>query len=164
MASFFYGESSPDLFMMNLNPISGQTTTTNVHNNHFGLQQHRPRVGKLDEVDHIEQGDSPISTFSNGGVFRDLAPAYLRAAQELLNEIVSVGNRSRGAKQEQQMSKESVIYGVGDIYSGHKPGVSACRQELEMKKAKLISMVEKVIQFYPTFRYAHGIKNIRNLY
>lgn len=151
MAAFFHGESEmrepfSDLFMMNLNPFLEPTTTTNAHNHHvynlcFGFQQHRPR----DEVDHIEQGNSSISTFSNGGVFRALAPIYLRAAQELLNEIVNVGNGSHGAKQDRPMSKESTIYGVGDINGGHKPGVAA----LQMKKAKLISMVETVTYLYP---------------
>ncbi|KAG7568187.1 POX domain [Arabidopsis thaliana x Arabidopsis arenosa] len=153
MAAFFHGESemrepSSDLFMMNLNPFLEPTTTTNACNHHFynlcfGSQQYRPR----DEVDHIEQGNSSISTFSNGGVFRALAPIYLRAAQELLNEIVNVGNGSHGAKQDRPMSKESTIYGVGDINGGHKPGVAA----LQMKKAKLISMVETVEQRYKQY-------------
>ncbi|KAL1208812.1 BEL1-like homeodomain protein 5 [Cardamine amara subsp. amara] len=152
MAAFFYGEPSSDLFMMNLNPFSGQTTSTTVHDNHFGSQQPRPRVRKLDEVDHIEEGDySSVSTFSNGGVFKALAPTYLRAAQELLNEIVNVGNGSRGTEKEQQLSKESAIYGVGGIYGGHKPNVAACWQELQMKKSKLISMVEKVEQKYKQY-------------
>ncbi|XP_010417873.1 PREDICTED: BEL1-like homeodomain protein 5 [Camelina sativa] len=152
MASFFHGESnmrepSSDIFMMNLNPFPEPTITSNAHNHHFdnlcfGSQQHGPR----DEVeDHI----SSVSTYSYEGVFRGLTPIYLRAAQELLNEIVNVGNGSHGAKQEPRMSKESAIYGKGDIVGGgHTPGVAAYRQELEMKRAKLISMVEKVEQRY----------------
>ncbi|KAL9300853.1 BEL1-like homeodomain protein 5 [Arabidopsis thaliana] len=153
MAAFFLGESemrehSSDLFMMTLNPFREQTTTTNAHDDHFynlcfGSQQYRPR----DEVGHIEQGNSSISTFSNGGVFRALAPIYLKAAQELLNEIVNVGNGSHGAKQERPVSKESTIYGVEDINGGYKPGVAA----LQMKKAKLISMGEMVEQRYKQY-------------
>ncbi|CAE6015377.1 unnamed protein product [Arabidopsis arenosa] len=153
MAAFFHGESEmrepfSDLFMMNLNSFSDPTTTTDARNHHFynlcfGSQQHRPR----DEVDHIEQGNSSISTFSNGGVFRVLAPIYLRAAQELLNEIVNFGNGSHGVKLERPMSIESKIYRVGDISGGHKPGVAA----LQMKKAKLISMVETVEQRYKQY-------------
>ncbi|EOA27132.1 hypothetical protein CARUB_v10023231mg [Capsella rubella] len=160
MASFFNGESdmrdqpSSDLFMMNLNPFTEPTTTTNGHNHHFYnlcfvSQQHGPR----DEVDHLEQGNSSISTFSNQElVFKALAPIYLRAAQELLNEIVNLGNGSHGAKQKQPMSKESGIYGNGGILGGHKPGVAGYRQELEIKKAKLISMVEKVEQRYKQYQ------------
>lgn len=161
MVAFFNGEAemretTSDLFMMNMNPFSYPTTTINAHNHHFynlcvASQQHRPRVSKLDEVDHIEQGNSSISTVSNGGVtqsIRVLAPTYLKAAQELLDGIVNVGNGSRGAKQEQHMNKESEIYGLynsfGDINGGRKPDVVACRQELQIKKEKLMSMVEKV--------------------
>lgn len=156
-AAFFHGdqsdmrEPSSDLYMMNLNPFREPTTTTNhFYNLCFGSQQHGPQ----DEVDHIEQGTSSISKFSNGGVFRALAPIYLRAAQELLNEIVNVGNGSHVAKQERRMSKESAIYGNEDINGGHKPGVAAYRLELEMKKAKLISMVEKVTHYSHVNKYA----------
>ncbi|ESQ50133.1 hypothetical protein EUTSA_v10002247mg [Eutrema salsugineum] len=167
MAAFFHGESemrepSSDLFMMNLNPFSDPTTTINDHNHHlynmcFGSQHHPRRVSK-DEVGLIEEGNSSISTVSNRGVtqgFRVLDPTYLKAAQELLNENVNVGYGCRGAKQEQEMNKESVIcgmnYGVGDINVSHKPGVAGCRKELQMKKAKLILMVEKVEQRYKQY-------------
>lgn len=165
MAVFFQGETemrepSSDLFMVNLNPSPDQTMTINAHNNHFynlcfAPQQHPQRMNKYEVLDHIEQANcSAISTVSNGRVtqsFRALAPTYLRVAQELLNEIVHVGRGSRGAKQEQQMNNESATYGlyngVGNINGGPKPGV--CRQELQLKRAKLISMVEKVTYLCP---------------
>lgn len=163
MAVFFEGETemrepSSDLFMVNLNPSSDQTMTINTHNNHFynlyfAPQQHQRRMNKYEVLDHIEQANSStISTISNGRVaqsFRALAPTYLKVAQELLNEIVHVGNGSRGAKQEKRMNKESATYelynGVGNING--EPGV--CRQELQLKRAKLISMVEKVTYLCP---------------
>lgn len=160
MAVFFQGETemrepSSDLFMVNLNPSPDQTMTINDHNNHFynlcfAPQQHSRRMNKYEALDHIEQANSStISTVSNGGVtqrFRALAPTYLKVAQELLNEIVRVGNGSRGAKQEQQMNKEPVTYG---LYNG------VCRQELQLKRSKLISMVEKVTYLCPPYRYSH---------
>ncbi|CAA7022690.1 unnamed protein product [Microthlaspi erraticum] len=168
MAAFFNGETemretTSDLLMMNMNPFSFPTTTINAHNHHLynlcvASQQHGPRVSKLDEVDHIEQGNSSISTVSNGGVtqsIRVLAPTYLKAAQELLDGMVSVGNGIRGAKQEQHMNKGSEIYGLynsfGDINGGRKPDVAACRQELQIKKEKLMSMKEKVEQRYKQY-------------
>ncbi|KAG2308378.1 hypothetical protein Bca52824_028126 [Brassica carinata] len=167
MAVFFQGETemrepSSDLFMVNLNPFPDQTMTINAHNNHFynlcfAPQQHPRRMNKYEALDHIEQANSStISTISNGGVtqrFRALAPTYLKVAQELLDEIVHVGNGSRGAKQEQQMNKESATYGlyngVGNKNGGPKPGV--CRQELQLKREKLLSMVEKVEQIYKQY-------------
>ncbi|CAH2060902.1 unnamed protein product [Thlaspi arvense] len=163
MSAFFHGETemrepSSDLFMMNMNPFSDPTTTINTHNHNFynlgfGSQQHLRRVSK-DEVDRTEQGNSSIPTVSNGGVtesFMVLSPIYLKAAQELLNEIVAVGNGCRGATQEQQMNKESAIYEVGDNNGVHIPGAAACRQELQAKKVKLISMVKKVEQRYKQY-------------
>lgn len=158
MTGFFHGESemrepSSDVFMMNLNPFPDPTTIINAQNSHFynlcfGSEQHPRRVSK-DEVYHIEHGNSSIATVSYGGVtqsFGDLAPTYLKSAQELLNEIVNVGNSSRGVKQEQHMNLIYEKYKrVGDINGGHKPCVGADRQELQIKKAKLISMAERVI-------------------
>ncbi|OMO50986.1 hypothetical protein COLO4_37853 [Corchorus olitorius] len=101
---------------------------------------------------------SSVSVVSNGinnpgGVQSVvMGSKYLRAAQELLDEVVNVGKGikssdvSEGTKERIKMNKESVAAAEASSENGAKRGpelTTAQRQELQMKKAKLVSMVDE---------------------
>ena len=104
-------------------------------------------------------GNSPssVSAVSNGisGVQSViLGTKYLKAAQELLDDVVNVGNEIKvdsmeGNKDKRKMNKESTAV-IGDDpgeSSGAKQGAeltTAQRQELQMKKTKLVTMLDEV--------------------
>ncbi|KAK9170297.1 hypothetical protein Syun_002437 [Stephania yunnanensis] len=100
-----------------------------------------------------------------------LGSKYLKAAQELLDEVVNVGNGikselSKGGKDSNQHSKVSrdstVVTGhegsnCGGESSGKRGGSAdlstAEKQELQMKKAKLVSMLDEVEQRYRQYHH-----------
>ncbi|XP_059300325.1 BEL1-like homeodomain protein 1 [Lycium ferocissimum] len=99
-----------------------------------------------------------------------LGSKYLKAAQELLDELVNiVGKGTKGYDQkkgENSMNKESMPLasdvntssGGGESSSRQKNEVAvefttAQRQELQMKKAKLITMLEEVEQRYRQYHH-----------
>lgn len=123
------------------------------------------------EVDHIQgqvptmspaaddemriSGNSPssASVVSNGipGVQSVvLGSKYLRAAQELLDEVVNVGKvikpeASEGTKESLKADKEPVGSTADEDAAQRGPELTtAQRQELQMKKAKLDSMLDEV--------------------
>lgn len=87
-----------------------------------------------------------------------LSSKYLKAAQELLDEVVNVGNgirtetsKKNGGQQSKIMGGESLAAvscdgSVGGEGSGKRAAdlSTAERQEIQMKKAKLISMLDEV--------------------
>lgn len=93
-----------------------------------------------------------------------LGSKYLRAAQEVLEEVVIVGkgviNQEGAMKEKMKANKESTSGGNRDCSSGGdgggrggensgngKPGVelsTAQRQELQMKKSKLVTILDEV--------------------
>ncbi|KAL2328404.1 hypothetical protein Fmac_021831 [Flemingia macrophylla] len=94
-----------------------------------------------------------------------LGSKYLKSTQELLDEVVNVGKGiskgeepMEGAKKEKIKGNIESTSGVGDgsscggeNNSGGKQGVelsTAQRQELQMKKTKLVSMLDEVDQRY----------------
>ncbi|KAI3461247.1 hypothetical protein Pfo_017910 [Paulownia fortunei] len=91
---------------------------------------------------------------------------YLKAAQELLDEVANVGkgtktDRPEGSRDKAKMIKESIgtnadaSSGGGD--SGNKDGgaelTTAQRQEIQMKKSKLNSMLDEVEQRYRQYHH-----------
>ncbi|KAL4335883.1 hypothetical protein GQ457_07G042880 [Hibiscus cannabinus] len=91
---------------------------------------------------------------------------YLTAAQELLDEVVNVGqglktDPSEGTKEKIKVNKESkddVTGGEGSSAgeNGDKPGpelTTVQRQELQMKKAKLVTMLDEVEQRYRQYHH-----------
>ncbi|MCD7446542.1 hypothetical protein HAX54_009225 [Datura stramonium] len=102
-----------------------------------------------------------------------LGSKYLKAAQELLDEVVNiVGKSIKGSddqkKGENSMNKESMPLasdvntsstgGGGESSSRQKNEVAAelttaQRQELQMKKAKLVTMLEEVEQRYRQYHH-----------
>ncbi|VVA27896.1 PREDICTED: BEL1 homeodomain [Prunus dulcis] len=100
---------------------------------------------------------SSVSAMSHGFSGVLLGSKYLKAAQELLDEVVHVGKGSNadeldgGIKDKMKVSRETTA-GIGASSSGGvKQGAelnTAQRQELQMKKAKLVSMLDEVEQRY----------------
>ncbi|KAG5602751.1 hypothetical protein H5410_034121 [Solanum commersonii] len=99
-----------------------------------------------------------------------LGSKYLKAAQELLDEVVNiVGKSIKGddQKKDNSMNKESMPLasdvnttssGGGESSSRQKNEVAvelttAQRQELQMKKAKLLAMLEEVEQRYRQYHH-----------
>jgi Associated with HOX len=83
---------------------------------------------------------------------------YLKAAQELLDEVVNVGkggkgesgkgascNIGRGAKKDGKEKAESASGGEEEKNMAVAELTTAERQELQMKKAKLVNMLDEVI-------------------
>ncbi|XVF76090.1 hypothetical protein PTKIN_Ptkin13bG0238200 [Pterospermum kingtungense] len=100
-----------------------------------------------------------------------LSSKYLKAAQELLDEVVNVnnngitknepakkssGNNSNCSKAIGELSAAVAADGSGDGEAGGKSGAeltTAERQEIQMKKAKLINMLDEVDQRYRQYHH-----------
>nr|KYP39060.1 BEL1-like homeodomain protein 1 [Cajanus cajan] len=99
-----------------------------------------------------------------------LGSKYLKSTQELLDEVVNVGKgiskgeeSMEGAKKEKMKGNIESTSGVGDgsscggeNNSGGKQGgelSTAQRQELQMKKSKLVSMLDEVEQRYRQYHH-----------
>uniref|UniRef100_A0A2P2JMT8 Homeobox domain-containing protein n=2 Tax=Rhizophora mucronata TaxID=61149 RepID=A0A2P2JMT8_RHIMU len=127
-------------------------------------------ISSTDDVRIAGNSPSSVSAVSNGGVSGmqsvSLGSKYLRAAQELLDEVVNVGNAIRndftdGAKEKMKMNKETII-GEGSSGGGPRGESSANggaelnttqKQELQMKKAKLINILDEVEQRYRQYHH-----------
>ncbi|KAK7324831.1 hypothetical protein VNO77_28703 [Canavalia gladiata] len=107
-------------------------------------------------------GNSPSSA-SNSVV---LGSKYLKAAQELLDEVVNVGKgiekfvEGGNNKEKMKANRESITSGAGgDGSSENSAGKqvvelsTAQRQELQMKKSKLVSMLDEVEQRYRQYHH-----------
>ncbi|XVE79164.1 hypothetical protein DITRI_Ditri14bG0036000 [Diplodiscus trichospermus] len=131
-------------------------------------QPHVPTMSLADDMRISGNSPSSVSVVSNGisGVQSVvLGSKYLRAAQELLDEVVNVGKGIKtevpeGTKEKIKMNKESVAAvteeGSSAGENGTKRGAeltTAQRQELQMKKAKLVSMFDEVEQRYRQYHH-----------
>ncbi|XP_042476501.1 BEL1-like homeodomain protein 1 isoform X2 [Macadamia integrifolia] len=114
---------------------------------------------------------SPASAVPNGISGMQsvlLGSKYLKAAQQLLDEVVNVGNgikneSSKGVKGQSKINRESTATtgegssgGAGGGETSTKRGAeltTAERQELQMKKAKLVSMLDEVEQRYRHYHH-----------
>ncbi|MBA0704169.1 hypothetical protein Golax_016442 [Gossypium laxum] len=114
-----------------------------------------------DEIRISGNSPSSASVVSNGipGVQSVVSGSkYLRAAQELLDEVVNVGKVikpevSEGTKEKIKADKEPVGSSAGEDGAQRGPELTtAQRQELQMKKAKLVSMLDEVEQRYRQYR------------
>ncbi|XP_010263012.1 PREDICTED: BEL1-like homeodomain protein 1 [Nelumbo nucifera] len=93
-----------------------------------------------------------------------LGSKYLKAAQQLLDEVVNVGKgikteSAKGSKGLSKLSRDSNA-GSGEVSNAGetstKPAVeftTAERQELQMRKAKLVSMLDEVEQRYRQYHH-----------
>ncbi|KAL4283639.1 hypothetical protein GQ457_16G007890 [Hibiscus cannabinus] len=135
------------------------------------IQVQQPQVPTMSLADDLRiSGNSPslVSVVSNGisgAQSMVLGSKYLRAAQELLDEVVNVGKGtkadvSEGTKEKIKVNKEAVAAVNGEGSSAAEDGTkrgaeltTAQRQELQMKKAKLISMLDEVEQRYRQYHH-----------
>ncbi|KAF6158969.1 hypothetical protein GIB67_042050 [Kingdonia uniflora] len=121
-----------------------------------------------DEI-RVSNGNSSSSAsgVSNGNSSMQsvlLGSKYLKAAQQVLDEVVNVGNGiktelSKGSKEQRGTGKESTVT-AGEASIGEEMSVkrgveltTAERQELQMKKAKLVSMLDEVEQRYRQYNH-----------
>ncbi|KAJ0084050.1 hypothetical protein Patl1_30304 [Pistacia atlantica] len=106
---------------------------------------------------------SSVSVVSNGISSMPsvvLGSKYLKAAQELLDEVVNVGNMMsyspKASKEKMKLSKETtVVTGEGSSNGSESSSAkiaaeltTAQRQELQIKKGKFVSMLDEVEQRY----------------
>ncbi|CAK9152952.1 unnamed protein product [Ilex paraguariensis] len=110
---------------------------------------------------------SGISNGVNGMQSVFLSSKYLKAAQELLDEVVNVGRgvkstdqSAKGAKMQTKTSEESSEVAAGERQTGGESGAkrsaelsTADRQEIQMKKAKLVNMLDEVEQRYRQYHH-----------
>ncbi|CAN4120169.1 unnamed protein product [Withania somnifera] len=111
--------------------------------------------------------DHTTSSFSisNGMI---VGSKYLKVAQELLDEVVNVGKNikflnglegdNHANKEKHKLENELISLASDDIESSSQKNsvvelTTAQRQELQMKKAKLISMLDEVDQSYRQYHY-----------
>ncbi|GMJ10660.1 BEL1-like homeodomain 1, embryo sac development arrest 29 [Hibiscus trionum] len=133
--------------------------------------QQQPQVQPMSLADDVRiSGNSPssVSVVSNGISGAQsvvLGSKYLRAAQELLDEVVNVGKGiktdvSEGTKEKIKVNKEPVAAVTGEGSSAGENGIkrgaeltAAQRQEQQMKKSKLINMLDEVEQRYRQYHH-----------
>lgn len=111
------------------------------------------------EHDVVGNSPSSVSAVSNGISGMQsviLGSKYLKAAQEILDEVVNVGKgiiKVEGTKEKMKMMNKESTGMIGDHVpnpgeGSSKQGITelttAQRQELQMKKAKLVSMLDEV--------------------
>ncbi|XP_020207112.1 BEL1-like homeodomain protein 1 isoform X2 [Cajanus cajan] len=109
-------------------------------------------------------GNSPASASASTGVI--LGSKYLKSAQELLEEVVNVGKGIYKEEKfaEKKANRESTNSGAGggDGSSGGGENSAgkqvvelstAQRQELQMKKSKLVTMLDEVEQRYRQYHH-----------
>ncbi|XP_051131441.1 BEL1-like homeodomain protein 1 [Andrographis paniculata] len=114
---------------------------------------------------------SGVSNGVNGVQSVLLSSKYLKAAQELLDEVVSVGKGAKAATESSKGTNASQAKNAGDSagaavsgdgQSGADGGGSAKRgaelttadrQEIQMKKAKLVNMLDEVEQRYRQYHH-----------
>lgn len=135
-----------------------------------GLLSARPGAGH----DNIRDSGASSSSITNGISGLISGSKYLKAAQELLDEVVNVEKSIKldaaeeaANKEKAKMKKESMppFGGTGDpLTSGGESSAqksaaaaaeltTAQRQDLQMKKAKLLSMLDEVVNQFSYFNF-----------
>ncbi|XP_059430391.1 BEL1-like homeodomain protein 1 [Corylus avellana] len=124
---------------------------------------YRSLSGEQDVVGNSPSSASAVSNGISGMQSVILGSKYLKAAQEVLDEVVNVGKgiKVEGTKEKiTKMNKESK--GVIGDFPGEGSSSStkqatelttAQRQELQMKKAKLVTMLDEVEQRYREYHH-----------
>ncbi|XP_019153710.1 PREDICTED: BEL1-like homeodomain protein 1 isoform X2 [Ipomoea nil] len=120
-----------------------------------------PTSGADDQVRVSGGSCSSASAVSNGAQSRILSSKYLKAAQELLEEVVNVGKGIKTGPESSAKGANSQAKSIAGDSSGEgQAGVesssgnrtteltTAERQEIQMKKAKLVNMLDEVEQRY----------------
>ncbi|KAK3025192.1 hypothetical protein RJ639_044362 [Escallonia herrerae] len=140
------------------------------------LAAYRPHP-KTDPEIPVQASSSSVSAVTNdffGVRSVVLGSKYLKAAQQLLDEVVTVGNgincaeSFQGIKEKAKVNRESMAVMSGEpSYSGDKSKLksgavltSGENQELQKKKAKLVSMLEELEQRYR--QHNHQMQTVVN--
>ncbi|XP_057956339.1 BEL1-like homeodomain protein 1 [Malania oleifera] len=114
-----------------------------------------------DEVRVSGNSSSSVSNGISGVRSVILGSKYLKAAQQLLDEVVNVGKAMKteeGSKEKTKTYRESIAVAGDGLSGGESSGkrgadlTTAQRQELQMKKAKLINMLDGVEQRYRQYQ------------
>ncbi|MCL7029293.1 hypothetical protein MKW94_021451 [Papaver nudicaule] len=128
-----------------------------------GGDEIRASDGSSPSASGVSNGTSSIQSVLMGS-------KYLKAAQQLLEEVANVGNGiktelSKGSKSQAKINRgesstsmtgEGSSMGGGGESSSMRKGsdlTTAERQELQMKKAKLVSMLDEVEQRYRQYHH-----------
>ncbi|XP_073003263.1 BEL1-like homeodomain protein 1 [Typha latifolia] len=112
-----------------------------------------------EEVRVVGPSSAAASGVSNGVHSFLTGSKYLKAAQQLLDEVVSVGKGSelaKGSNSRNNGDSEGVGNGKSHEEVGIKQGsdlTTAEKQELQMKKAKLVNMLDEVEQRYRQYHH-----------
>lgn len=139
-------------------PINSSTTPDH-HHQHHPHQDSSPKIWSSPSVQSVVMSTSGAG---NGTSMQSviLGSKYLKAAQELLDEVANVGKSIKDDDQPSQGSKDKgkVVKDQPNTGDETEPAASngielttAQRQEIQMKKAKLISMLDEVIILLPHF-------------
>ncbi|GAB4824607.1 hypothetical protein Ancab_007480 [Ancistrocladus abbreviatus] len=159
-------------------PQQGLSLSLSPQQNSVSLQQQGPGTvlsptsgGGGDDLRMSGGSPTSASAASNGvsGVQSViLGSKYLKAAQQLLDEVVSVGKAIKtesGAEVSKKEKNKAVREPTGEGSSGGSAGggesgskrgvelTTAQRQELQMKKAKLLNMLDEVEQRYRQYHH-----------
>ncbi|XP_047977866.1 BEL1-like homeodomain protein 1 [Salvia hispanica] len=113
---------------------------------------------RCDDVRVSGGSPSSASGVSNGVQSVLLSSKYLKAAQEILDEVVNVGKGGKAAAAESSKPAKSSGDSAAASGDGQSGGDSSAkrgaelstaeRQEIQMKKAKLVNMLDEVEQRY----------------
>ncbi|KAG6415199.1 hypothetical protein SASPL_122604 [Salvia splendens] len=140
------GDGLHTLYLMNPNYIDTQSQSNMLFSNISVPHSQTPRGLSLSLAPHHKQQTGGDRDFGAGNNSSITGSKYLKAAQELLDEVVSVGNH--------RTDKGKMIKGGGaskeaasaDKGNGAADLTTAQRQEIQMKKAKLHSMLDEAEQ------------------
>ncbi|KAK4358541.1 hypothetical protein RND71_020770 [Anisodus tanguticus] len=133
-------------------------------NHHVGILSSSPSPRtNTNNIDHTRgSGASSSFSISNGMI---LGSKYLKFAQDLLDEVVNVGKNIKlgeslegGAKEKHKLENELISLASDDVESSSQKYcvvelTTAQKQELQMKKAKLVSMLDEVEQRYRQYHH-----------
>ncbi|ERN16094.1 hypothetical protein AMTRI_Chr11g152230 [Amborella trichopoda] len=143
MASDQTQQGALSLSLSSQQPSNGQFS---FHSSGHGVSQSM-KQGTVDSVSSNLQGVL-------------MGSKYLKAAQELLDEVVSVGkgvktDSGKREKSQVKIGREMAVEGSGAESSGKKGSELSTveRQEVQMKKAKLVAMLDEVDQRYRQYHH-----------
>lgn len=129
------------------------STSTDNHDHHHGDPLHGLSVSQGLSLSLSRNPGVSVNGAARGGVV--LRSKYFKPAQELLDEVVSVGYQKGGGahkekgKEAAAASSEVVAAGGSKVAAVATEQLSpGQRQELQMKKAKLLNMLDQVEQRY----------------
>ncbi|CBI24428.3 unnamed protein product, partial [Vitis vinifera] len=133
------------------------------HYNLWGSTDQNPTGNQPQIPTAVAAASSGASAVSNGISGMQsvlLGSKYLKAAQQLLDEVANVGkgiktDSGEETKEREKVNTISVAASTGEALSGGESSAkrgaelsTAQRQELQMKKAKLVNMLDEVEQRY----------------